>query len=471
MGLTRTLDDKLYGSVIVPSYAWKFSFLIFGMTSGYAQYVLWRRTDAVGHGVGRYDQNYLDYSRFDFGDRTSADWDILANLIVTDHEHVNQALPYLRPDGHLVVRTYGYLSFTFVSTVWVLSHLFKQVSIIKPISSDRGSNEVFIIGRNYRPNPDWEQVIDKTINLDTCTPAFMSFIEQRRKELQFDAAQYATVMKMSYDDKKKIVTSVPVYDINKCFKLWNIPSNAFKYHKENPYFRNFTQLRQLLPGNEWDQLILHKLGSAQPNILNPPYPDIEYLKIKNTDHSCLSVQVDDTLVTISAWKNTIFLPTRMYDELKLLQVDDQYIAELCMSWNLLCDNRREKPAIFEKLIDTPYEIKTDLLTFPTQAVTEQFYGLFDIDRMFGATSSFFDIQTIEGVCILNLTYFSLDIQRELLKIANRIIDRSTHSFLLFLLTDAPVENKCVLDADDVVYVLSKHYAVDICLEIKDIIIA
>lgn len=188
-----------------------------GAPGAFAQYIQWRRPDAIGYGIslksltpGVPDWNLdrLDMQRFfpfygdsgtgdlyvesrSFIDRVLADQGIGVDAVVADGGfdvetqydqqeplsyhlitvEVATALHVLRPGGDMVVKVFDTVTPGMAQLIYICACCFDQVTLVKPMTSRPANSEKYLIGKGRRDNiKPWLDVLDQaTVAMNNTT--------------------------------------------------------------------------------------------------------------------------------------------------------------------------------------------------------------------------------------------------------------------------------------------------------------
>jgi len=178
------------------------------------------------------------------------------------------------------------------------------------------------------------------------------------------------------------------------------------------------------------------------------------------------IMKNSNFIEMKAWGADIYMPTTMYEVLKTNNPSNEHIAELAISWGSLCMSAKPEP-IYSALVGTSFEVTTDLLAFPTNTNAPLYYGMFDVDRVFGANGVFTDPIVICGICAFNITPFDTKIQKALLGLLEKkLIGTKNHFLIIVQSNHKPKSRFYIATMTEQIHLLSNTYAPDIVLDIE-----
>lgn len=410
-----------------------FSFLIIDGTDGYVEYITWRMLPDPDLMSGYYDGGEYDYYNPSLFVPFVAQRGM--NLVIMPHTACQRGLSTMKIGGTAIVDIGNNVS-EQSDLLWALANQFKKISVITPVSG----NTTFCVCIGYNVDKSWLRLIGQSFDY---IAAFEMWILDICTKLQ---------------ENDKVIE----YDVNQCFKIWNIPYSNTLIPVMNPIVAEYSMYFKT-DAERWHVFIVQNWSTMLDKMSSTP--------------ALLDVMCDkqENSVLLKVYGTSIVMPRITYDYLysQMIVKRDEYAAYLSVIWKLLGLQPSSKHIdVARSLVNTKYQIKTDLVSFPTNAVCSKFYGVFDMDKNFGAKGKFIDVKLRSGVFMMNLLQFKKDLQEKLIAVLKEKLkpDYAQKAIIILLCTASvvPLETMYLGSLENNVHIISKGYGQDIVDEIKTI---
>lgn len=490
------------GSLASPQSDNDLTFIDVGGNGAFTQYVLWRNPVASGFGMSSNIDVLSDARRF-----TSLNGDIRTqwkkfigtvrasnptgvHLAVSDaqssapgprqeylntHFFVSQcivAIGCLAHGGRFCCKVFDTVTLLTGEILWVLSHLFESVTMIKPISSQWAASDRFVVCEGFLPDvtsgsyvsvDKWMDVLTDAIELEwedegshvlslfgetNFTRDFVDWmLEHNTMSLSTRYTVARQVIDLTPEEKQNVANRVSPYDLEKCFILWNIPgtpSDSFTDPDLSDSFSFAILLKKSLPEISQYADFLHSRLGKQANPLVPPFnmsmlPDhLRYLFD--------AVVINSGTETAYVDNHLVFRDIRLeLSDVNYEYLDTWYTGDptykhrnmllVMIVWDLFSILGQDSPKvdISYMLSETKFNITTDLMSGPMNSAGVHSLGLFPVDTLFGTYETIYDkdLQLQNGNLLVDLSPISnIDTSRTLQEIILSLMGRKEHPFVV-----------------------------------------
>lgn len=406
---------------------------MYSQNRGFVDYMQWRDVSSMGYG---YQSNYT-YSGIRYQPYFGTDWRNFARCVrtglsngvdtafgngymsyATEYDNIKRiivecalATACLRVGGNFCLKIGDMYTRLSADVLWLLAHLFKRLTVIKPITCNWSSSERYLICDEFNGNIEWMERIQSStdlvdsgiLSLFGSDPQFTTqFVDWMMAHNMLNVnIQYTTLVRPLPKDERQLVS---VYQVQKCNMLWNIPEPIEIDYPIN-LERSLAELDRI---SDWMQSSTDRtLLYSQVGIKYDPFVGLDL----PTDNRIVMVKTSKWDIIDGADGLGVLRDGSLVGQYKHMQeyngdevhrIRNTYL--MLESWYVFNFGRKPVQSRFY----FEFTIDLDLLASPADYQGKRFMGLFPIDSLFGSRMTMFDksFTTLpRGTSFLDLTPF------------------------------------------------------------------